>query len=133
MRMRKSAKANHLSYLGDGDIGEGANVGAGTIFCNYDGFQKHKTTIGPGAFVGSDSQFVAPVTVGKNAYVATATTVTKDVPEDGLAISRTKQENKEGYAKRLRGRLAAAAGKTEPKPAEPVAGGEGGGESRKRA
>jgi bifunctional UDP-N-acetylglucosamine pyrophosphorylase / glucosamine-1-phosphate N-acetyltransferase len=113
-RVRRGAKANHLSYLGDGDIGENANVGAGTIFCNYDGFQKHKTTIGAGAFVGSDSQFVAPVTVGKNAYVATATTVTKDVPEDGLAISRTKQENKEGYAKRLRGRLAAAAGKADP-------------------
>jgi bifunctional UDP-N-acetylglucosamine pyrophosphorylase/glucosamine-1-phosphate N-acetyltransferase len=83
--------------------------------------------------VGSDSQFVAPVTIGKNAYVATATTVTKDVPEDGLAISRTKQENKDGYAKRLRGRLAAAAGKVEPKPAEPVAGGDGSGEPRKRA
>jgi bifunctional UDP-N-acetylglucosamine pyrophosphorylase/glucosamine-1-phosphate N-acetyltransferase len=132
-RMRKGSKANHLSYLGDGDIGEGANIGAGTIFCNYDGFQKHKTTIGPGAFVGSDSQFVAPVTIGKNAYVATATTVTKDVPEDGLAISRTKQENKEGYAKRLRGRLAAAAGKIEPKSPEPVAGGDGTGEPRKRA
>jgi bifunctional UDP-N-acetylglucosamine pyrophosphorylase/glucosamine-1-phosphate N-acetyltransferase len=108
-RVRRGAKANHLSYLGNGDIGEGANVGAGTIFCNYDGYQKHTTTIGPGAFIGSDSQFVAPVTVGKNAYVATGTTVTHDVPEDALAIGRTKQDNKEGYAPRLRGRLSAAA------------------------
>jgi bifunctional UDP-N-acetylglucosamine pyrophosphorylase/glucosamine-1-phosphate N-acetyltransferase len=107
-RVGRGAKANHLAYLGDGDIGEGANVGAGTIFCNYDGFSKHPTIIGEGAFIGSDSQLVAPVTIGKGAYVATGTTVTKDVPEDALAISRTKQENKLGYAARLRGRLAAA-------------------------
>jgi bifunctional UDP-N-acetylglucosamine pyrophosphorylase / glucosamine-1-phosphate N-acetyltransferase len=106
-RVQKGAKANHLAYLGDGDIGEGANVGAGTIFCNYDGFSKHKTVIGPGAFIGSDSQIVAPVTIGKNAYVATGTTVTKDVPDDALAIARVNQENKEGYAPRLRARLSA--------------------------
>jgi bifunctional UDP-N-acetylglucosamine pyrophosphorylase/glucosamine-1-phosphate N-acetyltransferase len=88
-------------------VGEGANVGAGTIFCNYDGFSKHPTIIGEGAFIGSDSQLVAPVTVGKGAYVATGTTVTKDVPDDALAIGRIKQENKLGYASRLRGRLAA--------------------------
>lgn len=110
-RVRRGAKANHLSYLGDGDVGEGANVGAGTIFCNYDGFQKHRTVIGEGAFIGSDSQIVAPVRIGKGAYVATGTTVTMDVPDDALAIGRTKQENKEGYASRLKSRLAAAAKK----------------------
>jgi bifunctional UDP-N-acetylglucosamine pyrophosphorylase / glucosamine-1-phosphate N-acetyltransferase len=107
--VRRGAKANHLAYLGDGDVGEGANVGAGTIFCNYDGFAKHQTVIGPGAFIGSDSQLVAPVTIGEGAYVGTGTTVTKDVPADGLAIGRARQENKEGYGKRLRSRLAAAA------------------------
>jgi bifunctional UDP-N-acetylglucosamine pyrophosphorylase/glucosamine-1-phosphate N-acetyltransferase len=104
-RMARGAKANHLAYLGNGDIGEGANIGAGTIFCNYDGFRKHTTTIGPGVFIGSDSQIVAPVTIGANAYVATGTTVTADVPADALAISRVKQENKAGYAPRLRARL----------------------------
>jgi bifunctional UDP-N-acetylglucosamine pyrophosphorylase/glucosamine-1-phosphate N-acetyltransferase len=103
--VRKGAKANHLAYLGDGDIGEGANVGAGTIFCNYDGFKKHKTVIGKGAFIGSDSQIVAPVTIGENAYVATGTTVTKDVPADALAIARIRQENKDGYVPRLKARL----------------------------
>jgi bifunctional UDP-N-acetylglucosamine pyrophosphorylase/glucosamine-1-phosphate N-acetyltransferase len=103
--VRRGAKANHLAYLGDGDIGEKANIGAGTIFCNYDGFRKHKTEIGAGAFIGSDSQIIAPVRIGENAYVATGTTVTKDVPADALAISRVRQENKEGYAPRLRARL----------------------------
>lgn len=106
--LHDGAKASHLSYLGDGEIGEGANIGAGTIFCNYDGFQKHKTTIEPDAFVGSDSQIVAPVTIGRGAYVATGTTVTKDVPADALAIARTRQENKEGYATRLKARMKAA-------------------------
>ncbi len=106
--VRKGAKANHLAYLGDGDIGEGANVGAGTIFCNYDGFRKHKTEIGAGAFIGSDSQIVAPIRIGVGAYVATGTTVTKDVPDDALAIARIKQENKAGYASRLRARLKAS-------------------------
>lgn len=105
--VRRGAKANHLAYLGDGDVGEGANIGAGTIFCNYDGFKKHRTEIGPGAFIGSDSQIVAPVRIGKGAYVATGTTVTKDVPDDALAIARVKQENKEGYASRLKARLKA--------------------------
>jgi bifunctional UDP-N-acetylglucosamine pyrophosphorylase / glucosamine-1-phosphate N-acetyltransferase len=106
--MGRGAKANHLAYLGDGVIGDGANIGAGTIFCNYDGFQKHTTTIEAGAFIGSDSQLVAPVTVGANAYVATGTTVTSDVPPNALAISRVKQENKEGYASRLRARMKAS-------------------------
>jgi bifunctional UDP-N-acetylglucosamine pyrophosphorylase/glucosamine-1-phosphate N-acetyltransferase len=106
-RLGKGAKANHLAYLGDGVVGAGANVGAGTIFCNYDGFLKHTTTIGEGAFIGSDSQLVAPVTVGAGAYVATGTTVTRDVPPDALAIGRARQENKEGYAARLRSQLKA--------------------------
>jgi bifunctional UDP-N-acetylglucosamine pyrophosphorylase/glucosamine-1-phosphate N-acetyltransferase len=104
----RGAKANHLAYLGDGIIGEGANIGAGTIFCNYDGAGKHTTTIEAGVFIGSDSQLVAPVTIGRDAYVATGTTVTRDVPAEALAISRTAQENKEGYAPRLRARFKAA-------------------------
>ncbi len=107
-RMARGAKANHLSYLGDGVIGERVNVGAGTIFCNYDGYQKHTTVLEEGVFIGSDSQLVAPVRIGKNAYVATGTTVTHDVPADALAIGRARQENKEGYASRLRARLEAA-------------------------
>ncbi|HVK70569.1 MAG TPA: bifunctional UDP-N-acetylglucosamine diphosphorylase/glucosamine-1-phosphate N-acetyltransferase GlmU [Polyangium sp.] len=109
--VRRGAKANHLAYLGDGDIGEGANIGAGTIFCNYDGFKKHRTEIGAGAFIGSDSQIIAPVRIGVGAYVGTGTTVTRDVPDDALAISRVKQENKEGYASRLKARLKAGAAK----------------------
>ena len=104
----RGSKANHLAYLGDGVVGEGANIGAGTIFCNYDGFAKHTTVIGDGAFVGSDSQIVAPVTIGAGAYVGTGTTVTRDVPEGALAVGRARQENKEGYALRLRARLRAA-------------------------
>ena len=107
-RMDKGAKANHLAYLGDGVIGAAANIGAGTIFCNYDGFQKHTTTIEAGAFIGSDSQLVAPVRVGEGAYVGTGTTVTRDVPANALALSRVKQENKEGYATKLRDRMKAA-------------------------
>ena len=106
-KMAKGAKANHLAYLGDGVIGERVNVGAGTIFCNYDGFNKHVTTIEADAFIGSDSQLVAPVTVGAGAYVATGTTVTMDVPPDALAIARTRQENKAGYASKLKARMKA--------------------------
>jgi bifunctional UDP-N-acetylglucosamine pyrophosphorylase/glucosamine-1-phosphate N-acetyltransferase len=109
--LRRGAKANHLAYLGDGDIGERATVGAGTIFCNYDGFGKNQTTIGDDAFIGSDSQLVAPVTVGRGAYVATGTTVTKNVPDDALAIGRARQENKAGYAARLRAQLKARSGR----------------------
>lgn len=108
-RMGRGSKANHLAYLGDGLVGEKVNVGAGTIFCNYDGFQKHVTVLEDGAFIGSDSHLVAPVRVGKGAYVATGTTVTKDVPDDALAVGRAKQQNKEGYASRLKARLKAGA------------------------
>ncbi|MDF3066089.1 MAG: N-acetylglucosamine-phosphate uridyltransferase [Polyangiaceae bacterium] len=107
-RVRRGAKANHLAYLGDADVGERANIGAGTIICNYDGFVKRRTTIGEGAFIGSDSQLIAPVSIGKNAYVATGTSVTEDVPEDALAIGRARQSNKPGYAKKLREKLAEA-------------------------
>lgn len=101
-RMRRGAKANHLSYLGDGDVGENTNIGAGTIFCNYDGVTKNKTTIGRDVFIGSDSQLVAPVSVGDGAYVATATCVTEDVPANALAIGRVRQVNKVEYAPKLR-------------------------------
>jgi bifunctional UDP-N-acetylglucosamine pyrophosphorylase / glucosamine-1-phosphate N-acetyltransferase len=107
-RVRRGAKANHLAYLGDADVGERANIGAGTIICNYDGFVKRRTTIGEGAFIGSDSQLIAPVTIGKNAYVGTGSTVTEDVPDEALAIARSRQINKPDYATKLRERLKAA-------------------------
>jgi bifunctional UDP-N-acetylglucosamine pyrophosphorylase/glucosamine-1-phosphate N-acetyltransferase len=96
------SKANHLAYLGDASIGAKANIGAGTITCNYDGVTKHKTTIEEGAFIGSDSQLVAPVTVGRGAYVGSGSTVTKDVPRGALALTRVKQVNVEGWADRFR-------------------------------
>jgi bifunctional UDP-N-acetylglucosamine pyrophosphorylase/glucosamine-1-phosphate N-acetyltransferase len=94
----RGSKANHLTYLGDATIGENVNVGAGTITCNYDGVAKHPTVIEDGAFIGSDSQLIAPVTVGKEAYVAAGSTVTENVPPGALAIARVKQVNKEGWA-----------------------------------
>ena len=96
----RGAKANHLAYLGDAVIGEKVNVGAGTITCNYDGKKKHQTTIEDGAFIGSDSQLIAPVTVGKGAYVAAGSSITENVPAGSLAISRGKQINKEGWVDR---------------------------------
>ncbi len=99
--MKKGSKAAHLSYLGDAEIGEEANIGCGTITCNYDGFGKHKTVVGKGAFIGSDTQLVAPVVVGENAYVASGTTVTEDVPSGALAIARPDMVIKAGYAKKL--------------------------------
>jgi bifunctional UDP-N-acetylglucosamine pyrophosphorylase/glucosamine-1-phosphate N-acetyltransferase len=108
-RVRRGAKANHLAYLGDGDVGERANIGAGTIFCNYDGFQKHRTTIGAEAFIGSDSQLVAPVSIGKGAYVASGSSITVDVPDGALAIARARQTTKPDRAAPLRARLEAAA------------------------
>ena len=97
-RLGKGAKANHLTYLGDAEIGEGANIGAGTITCNYDGVNKHITRIGKGVFVGSDSTLVAPVTVGDGAYIGAGSCITKDVPADALAVSRAQQATKEGWA-----------------------------------
>ena len=96
-----AAKVNHLTYIGDARVGEGANVGAGTITCNFDGVAKHHTDIGKGAFIGSNSALVAPVKIGDGAYVGTGTVVTKDVPAGALALARTKQTVKEGWAKRL--------------------------------
>ena len=93
----KGAKANHLAYLGDATIGEKVNIGAGTITCNYDGVHKHPTIIEDGAFIGSDSQLIAPVRVGKNAYVAAGSSITDDVPADTLAIARGRQINKPGW------------------------------------
>jgi bifunctional UDP-N-acetylglucosamine pyrophosphorylase/glucosamine-1-phosphate N-acetyltransferase len=109
-RLRRGAKANHLSYIGDGDVGERANLGAGTIFCNYDGFSKAKTIIGNDVFVGSDSQLVAPLIIGDGAYVATGTTVTEDIPPDGFAIGRCRQTTKLDYASKLKAKLKARKG-----------------------
>jgi bifunctional UDP-N-acetylglucosamine pyrophosphorylase/glucosamine-1-phosphate N-acetyltransferase len=103
-RIGRGAKALHLSYLGDADVGAGANIGAGVITCNYDGERKHPTKIGDGAFIGSDTQLVAPVTVGAGAYVGAGTTVTQDVPDGALALSRVAQSNKPGYAARRKAR-----------------------------
>jgi bifunctional UDP-N-acetylglucosamine pyrophosphorylase / glucosamine-1-phosphate N-acetyltransferase len=96
------AKASHLSYIGDAEVGADANIGAGTITCNYDGVNKNKTIIEDGAFIGSDTQLVAPVRVGKGAYVGAGSTITKDVPPESLALSRTPQRNIEGWAKNRR-------------------------------
>ncbi|MGA7956437.1 MAG: bifunctional UDP-N-acetylglucosamine diphosphorylase/glucosamine-1-phosphate N-acetyltransferase GlmU [Xanthobacteraceae bacterium] len=97
------AKANHLSYIGDAFVGANANVGAGTITCNYDGADKHRTTIGKGAFIGSNSALVAPVEIGEGAYVGSGSVITQNVPADALALARGRQTVKEGWASRLRG------------------------------
>lgn len=101
-KVGKGSKINHLSYIGDAELGEGVNVGAGTITCNYDGYDKHKTTIGDGAFIGTNSSLVAPITIGAGAYLGSGGTVTDDVPEDALALARAKQTNKPGWAARYR-------------------------------
>lgn len=101
-KIEAGAKANHLTYIGDARIGEGANIGAGTITCNYDGVAKHRTDIGKGAFIGSNSALVAPIKIGDGAYIGTGTVVTKDVPAGALAIARVRETVKEGWAKRLR-------------------------------
>jgi bifunctional UDP-N-acetylglucosamine pyrophosphorylase/glucosamine-1-phosphate N-acetyltransferase len=99
-RLREGVKAPHLTYLGDADIGERSNIGAGTITCNYDGKAKHPTVLGKGVFVGSDTQLVAPVEVGDGAYIGAGSTVTDDVPAGALAVSRTRQRNIEGWVER---------------------------------
>jgi bifunctional UDP-N-acetylglucosamine pyrophosphorylase/glucosamine-1-phosphate N-acetyltransferase len=94
------SKANHLTYLGDTDIGKNTNIGAGTITCNYDGKNKHKTSIGSESFIGSNSALVAPVTIGSNSTVAAGSVITKDVPDNALGFGRAKQENKENWSKK---------------------------------
>jgi bifunctional UDP-N-acetylglucosamine pyrophosphorylase/glucosamine-1-phosphate N-acetyltransferase len=104
-RLRAGAKASHLTYLGDCDVGPGANIGAGTITCNYDGFSKHRTLIGAGAFVGSNTAFVAPVTIGDGAVTGAGSVITADVPAEAIALSRPPQRNLDGAAGRFRERL----------------------------
>jgi bifunctional UDP-N-acetylglucosamine pyrophosphorylase/glucosamine-1-phosphate N-acetyltransferase len=101
-RLGPGAKANHLTYLGDADIGANANIGAGTITCNYDGFLKYPTVIGEGAFVGSNSALVAPVTIGAGAIVGAGSVVTRDVAADALGITRAEQQERTGWARRFR-------------------------------
>ncbi|HSI16914.1 MAG TPA: bifunctional UDP-N-acetylglucosamine diphosphorylase/glucosamine-1-phosphate N-acetyltransferase GlmU [Sphingomonas sp.] len=100
-------KVNHLSYVGDSSVGANTNIGAGSITCNYDGYNKHRTTIGANVFIGSNTLMVAPVTIGDGAYTATGSVITDNVPGDALAVGRARQVNKEGWAMRLRERLAA--------------------------
>jgi bifunctional UDP-N-acetylglucosamine pyrophosphorylase/glucosamine-1-phosphate N-acetyltransferase len=111
MKLGKRSKANHLTYLGDAEIGSGVNVGAGTITCNYDGVNKYKTTIEDGVFVGSDSALVAPVKLGRGSYIGAGSCITEDVPADSLAIGRSRQTVKEGWAKAKREARAAVSAK----------------------
>jgi len=103
----KGSKINHLSYIGDATIGEKVNVGAGTITCNYDGINKSLTSIGDNVFVGSNSSLVAPVSIGDGAYIASGSVITHDVEADALALGRARQEDKPGYAPKLRARAEA--------------------------
>ena len=98
-KLGKDSKANHFTYLGDADIGDEVNIGAGTITCNYDGKNKNKTNIGNNSFIGTNSSLVAPVNIGKNAYVGAGSTITKDIPDDALGVGRGKQKNKENWSK----------------------------------
>ena len=111
MKLGKGSKANHLTYLGDSDIGEGVNIGAGTITCNYDGTAKYQTVIEDGVFVGSDTTLVAPIRLGKGSYVAAASCLTQDVPADALALGRARQAIKQGWAKQKRDERAATKAK----------------------
>ena len=105
VKLGKGSKANHLTYLGDAEIGSGVNIGAGTITCNYDGVNKHRTTIGDGVFVGSDSTLVAPIVIGEGSYIAAGSSITEDVPADALALGRARQTTKPGWAKTRRAKL----------------------------
>ncbi len=104
--MGAGSKANHLAYLGDGAVGSKANIGAGTIFCNYDGFLKHRTEIGEGAFIGSNSSLVAPIKIGAGAYIGSGSVITKNVADDALALERSDQEVREGWASKFRTMMA---------------------------
>jgi bifunctional UDP-N-acetylglucosamine pyrophosphorylase/glucosamine-1-phosphate N-acetyltransferase len=104
VKVGKGAKANHLSYLGDGSIGAGANIGAGTIFCNYDGFDKNDTHVGEGAFIGSNSALVAPVSIGAGANIGAGSVITRDVAPDALGLARGEQVEKPGWAAAFRAR-----------------------------
>ncbi|MFN7957531.1 MAG: bifunctional UDP-N-acetylglucosamine diphosphorylase/glucosamine-1-phosphate N-acetyltransferase GlmU [Holophagaceae bacterium] len=109
-KLHRGAKANHLAYLGDTEVGEGTNIGAGVITCNYDGVNKHRTQIGRNVFVGSDTQLVAPLVIGDGALIGAGSTITRDVPADALALSRTAQTSREGGASKLRARQKKATG-----------------------
>jgi bifunctional UDP-N-acetylglucosamine pyrophosphorylase/glucosamine-1-phosphate N-acetyltransferase len=100
--LEAGVKVNHLSYIGDAEVGANSNIGAGTITCNYDGFSKHKTLIGKGAFVGTNSSLVAPVKIGAGAYIGSGSVITRDVPDDAMAIERSQQSIREGGATRYR-------------------------------
>jgi len=100
--LEAGVKVNHLSYIGDAEVGANSNIGAGTITCNYDGFLKHRTIIGTGAFVGTNSSLVAPVKIGAGAYIGSGSVITKDVPDDAMAVERSQQTTRENGAKRYR-------------------------------
>jgi bifunctional UDP-N-acetylglucosamine pyrophosphorylase/glucosamine-1-phosphate N-acetyltransferase len=102
----EGAKAPHLSYIGDAKLGSKTNIGAGTIICNYDGVNKHQTTIGNKVFIGSDSVLVAPVRIGDGAYIAAGSAITENVPPDALGIARSRQSNKKGWAAKKRREMA---------------------------
>jgi bifunctional UDP-N-acetylglucosamine pyrophosphorylase/glucosamine-1-phosphate N-acetyltransferase len=102
VKIGRGAKANHLAYLGDGSVGEGANIGAGVIFCNYDGFGKYETHVGANAFIGSDSALVSPVRIGDGAYVGSGSVITDDVAPDALGLGRARQVEKPGWAANFR-------------------------------
>jgi len=102
--LEEGAKANHLAYIGDASVGAGANVGAGAITCNYDGFRKHRTEIGAGAFIGSNSALVAPVSIGAGAVVGAGSTVSRDVEADALMVARAARTERKGWAARIRAR-----------------------------
>ncbi len=110
IKLGKGSKANHLTYLGDAEIGAGVNIGAGTITCNYDGVNKHTTVIEDSVFIGSDSTLVAPVRIGKGAYIGAASCITEDVPADALAVGRARQNVKEGWAREKRAKKKISAG-----------------------
>jgi bifunctional UDP-N-acetylglucosamine pyrophosphorylase/glucosamine-1-phosphate N-acetyltransferase len=100
--LEAGVKANHLSYIGDAEVGANTNIGAGTITCNYDGFAKHKTIIGKGAFIGTNSSLVAPIKIGAGAYIGSGSVITRDVPDDAMAVERSPQSVREGGATRYR-------------------------------